>query len=623
MNRMGEILVVEDSPTQAAQLQNLLEECGYLVHVATDGLLALETARQRKPDLVISDIMMPKMDGYQLCHEIKADPLLRNIPVVLVTSLSSPQDVIKGLGCGADSFIRKPYDEKYLISRIEYLRANQVLRQQEQSQMGLEMYLGGQRHFITAERQQILDLLISTYTEAIRLNEGLNRSNQWLHGLYRIAEGMNQAANERQVCELAVAGAAELPGIKASWIMLNTDGAGNRLMAAEGVPANNRSVLETMQSHATITLWAGEQIYGAMHLVAVEPTGFSDEDLNILQGVGNQVGIALERAHLRSYLEKMVEERTAALQIENIERKAAEEEARRHAARAEVLVRSASRLNADLDLDVILSAICEEASQALDVPVVTLSLYDKESGHFHHVTDLGLPATYRQMVRPVPRQLNQNVKDAVSSAQTDDQRSLIIYETDLLKKVESNSGDPNSGDPNVELYAPFGFRSMVSVDLTYAQDLIGRFAIYTVGEPRHFGEDELTLLQGLGNQASQAIVNSRLFADAERRMELLHALHAIDKAIIAVQELPVSLDMIVKQIATQLAVDTVDVLLYDTNTEILFYAAGTGFHEEVVNFDPCAWVEGHVGRIAALRQLDFVPDLNKVSDFMRAAVAQA
>src|SRR5690349_10323413 len=168
MNRMVEILVAEDSPTQAAQLQNLLEECGYQVRVATNGHLALNAAREKKPDLIISDIVMPQMDGYQLCKEIKADEALRNIPVVLVTSLSSPHDVIKGLGCGADSFIRKPYDEKYLISRIEYLRANQALRQQEQSQMGLEMYLGGQRHFITAERQQILDLLISTYTEAIR-----------------------------------------------------------------------------------------------------------------------------------------------------------------------------------------------------------------------------------------------------------------------------------------------------------------------------------------------------------------------------------------------------------------------------------------------------------------------
>src|SRR5690606_4052771 len=199
------------------------------VTIAANGVLALAAARERKPDLIISDVVMPLMDGYQLCKEIKADEQLRHIPVVLVTSLSSPQDVIKGLGCGADSFIRKPYDEKYLISRIEYLRANQELRQKQQGQMGLEMYLGGERHFITAERQQILDLLISTYTEAIRLNEGLNRSNHWLQGLYQIADGLNQAENETSVCEIAVAGAVELPGIQASWIFLSEDGSHLRL----------------------------------------------------------------------------------------------------------------------------------------------------------------------------------------------------------------------------------------------------------------------------------------------------------------------------------------------------------------------------------------------------------
>ena len=434
---MVEILVVEDSPTQAVQLCYLLEKHGYTVTVASDGLQALDAIYARKPDLVISDVLMPQMDGYQLCKAIKTDEQLRDIPVLLVTALTSPQDVIKGLECGADSFIRKPYDGKYLISRIEYLRANQALRQEQQGQMGLEMYVGGQRHFITAERQQILDLLMSTYAEAIRLNEGLRRSNQWLHGLYHIAEGLNQAQNEQDVCGTAVSGAAELPGIQAAWIFLRESRSGIRLVANSGLsplhPAfdmehgvceccrqflsnefkQSAKVLECERlrkveggaerqtRHATVPLWAGDQIFGVMNLSATEQSDFNDEDLEILYGVGNQVGIALERAQLRGYLEQMVEERTAALQAENIERKMAEEEARRQAARAESLVRSASRLNADLELETILSTICEEAVQALQVPAVTVSLYDKEDERFYHAADLGLPPEFRQMVLPV------------------------------------------------------------------------------------------------------------------------------------------------------------------------------------------------------------------------------
>jgi CheY-like chemotaxis protein len=624
MNRTVEILVAEDSPTQAAQLQNLLEECGYTVEVATNGVKALQAARQHKPDLIISDIVMPQMDGYQLCKEIKSDETLRNTPVVLVTSLSSPHDVIKGLGCGADSFIRKPYDEKYLISRIEYLRANQALRQQQQGQMGLEMYLGGQRHFITAERQQILDLLISTYTEAIRLNEGLNRSNQWLHGLYRIAEGLNQADSEREVCEVAVAGAVELPGIKAGWILLNEEESAARMVAAEGLSFGTdaesleEESLAELGEPAAISLWAGDQTFGVMKLVGIEQTQFSNEDLSILQGIGNQVGIALERAHLRTYLEKMVEERTAELRTEVAERKAAEEEARRQAARAEALVRSASRLNADLDLDVILSAICEETSQALNVPVVTLSLYDKESEHFYHVKDLGLPPEYRELVQPVRRVHDKQLLESVNSVRSDPKRSLLIYEIDVLTRLQYNADDPN-----VELYAPFGIRTMVSMDLTYAQELIGRFTIYTLGEPRPFTEDELTLLQGLGNQAAQAIANARLFTDAQRRMEQLHALHAIDNAIIAVQELPVSLDIIVQQIATQLQVDTVGVLLYDSQTETLSYVAGTGSGQEAIRHTHQRLGKGMVGRIAAKGQFHYVANLHEVVDFQRAPMLRS
>src|SRR5712691_5471415 len=168
-----EILVAEDSPTQAEQLKHLLTEQGYAVMVATNGKQALAAAHQRKPTLIISDVVMPEMDGYAFCKEIKSQAELKDVPVILLTSLSSAQDVIKGLECGADNFIRKPYDEKYLLSRVDYILTTRELRRTEKMQLGVEIYFGGQRHFITAERQQILDLLISTYEGAVQINEEL------------------------------------------------------------------------------------------------------------------------------------------------------------------------------------------------------------------------------------------------------------------------------------------------------------------------------------------------------------------------------------------------------------------------------------------------------------------
>ncbi|HEY7986663.1 MAG TPA: response regulator, partial [Methylophilaceae bacterium] len=87
-----EILIAEDSKTQAEQLRHLLEENGYVVRMATNGLLALESIRQQKPTLVISDVVMPELDGYGLCRAIKADEALDDIPVILMTSLTDMQE---------------------------------------------------------------------------------------------------------------------------------------------------------------------------------------------------------------------------------------------------------------------------------------------------------------------------------------------------------------------------------------------------------------------------------------------------------------------------------------------------------------------------------------------------
>ncbi|MBI2994912.1 MAG: hybrid sensor histidine kinase/response regulator [Gammaproteobacteria bacterium] len=181
-SRIGsvEILISEDSATQREQLQHLLQEHGYSVEATSNGKKALAAARRRKPTLIMTDIVMPEMDGYDLCRAIKTDEKLKDIPVVLLTTLSDARDVVLGLECGADSFIRKPYDQRYLFARIDYLIMNLELRKNQKMQMGIEISLGGQRHVITAERQQILDLLISTYEQATRINEELEVANREL-----------------------------------------------------------------------------------------------------------------------------------------------------------------------------------------------------------------------------------------------------------------------------------------------------------------------------------------------------------------------------------------------------------------------------------------------------------
>jgi two-component system, sensor histidine kinase and response regulator len=197
----AKILIAEDSQTQAEQLGYYLSTWGFAVTVARDGRQALAAAIQSKPAMIITDVIMPEMDGYALCKEIKSLPPLKDVPVVLLTSLSGSQDIVRGLECGADSFIRKPYDDNYLLSRVEYILTNVELRKTERLQIGLQVHFAGQSHFITSEKQQILDLLISTYEGAAQINEELETKQRELQ---QAKETLELRVTER-TAELALA----------------------------------------------------------------------------------------------------------------------------------------------------------------------------------------------------------------------------------------------------------------------------------------------------------------------------------------------------------------------------------------------------------------------------------
>jgi diguanylate cyclase (GGDEF)-like protein/PAS domain S-box-containing protein len=364
-----EILIAEDSATQREQLKYLLEQHGFTVVATINGKKALEEARSHKPDLIISDIVMPELDGYGLCNAIKTDEKTKEIPVILMTTLADPNDVINGLECGADNFIRKPYEEEYLLSRIEYLLMNLELRKNQKMQVGVEISLGDQKHFITAERQQILDLLISTYEQATYLNKELSKreqdlahSNQVLNGLYRIADGLNKASSEQEVANTVLERALELPGVQAGWITLLEGEKEHRLVASRNLPAaleqsgamegdctcrrlffsgdldNGANILECerlakaegdtrgLRFHACVPLSWGGRKTGLLNLVGPDKGLFSESELHILHGVGSQVAVAFERAHLHHNLENLVEQRTSELEKEIVERKRIESE---------------------------------------------------------------------------------------------------------------------------------------------------------------------------------------------------------------------------------------------------------------------------------------------------------
>jgi signal transduction histidine kinase len=193
---MSRILIVEDSPTQATLLASLLEQAGHDTLTAPDGEAALQLVRTEPLDLVMSDIIMPGISGYDVCRRIKQELGKKDLPVVLLTGLSDPLDIVRGLESGADNYITKPYDPEHLVSRVNRVLANREIRQRTRGDGGVEIQFMGETFVITAEKEQILDLLISSYEELVRTNRVLESRTTEAEQARKEAEGANKAKSE-------------------------------------------------------------------------------------------------------------------------------------------------------------------------------------------------------------------------------------------------------------------------------------------------------------------------------------------------------------------------------------------------------------------------------------------
>ncbi len=191
--RRATILIAEHTAEQAELLHLGLEAAGYSVLVARDGSEALAAAKAERPDAVVSDIELPGMDGYGLCRAIRSDPALASTPVILLTPLSDPLDVIRGLDAGADGYLTKPYDVPTLVARIEALLAAPPAPPPALERRRVQIHLGGETHSVDAHGPRLLNLLISTYENAMLQNRDLGAARR---ALDEVNEGLERKVRE-------------------------------------------------------------------------------------------------------------------------------------------------------------------------------------------------------------------------------------------------------------------------------------------------------------------------------------------------------------------------------------------------------------------------------------------
>jgi len=187
------ILIAEDSATQREILKDILKNHNYSVTAAENGKIAFQKLTQHKADLVISDIDMPVMDGYELCSTIKHDDRFKDIPVILLTSLSDTSNVALALQAGADNFITKPYDPEYLVSRITQM----IVSTRPEDVSGeilqpVEIRHGNQVIRFNADRHKISEFLLSAYDVAVMKQRALASAQMELKKANEHLEHLNR-----------------------------------------------------------------------------------------------------------------------------------------------------------------------------------------------------------------------------------------------------------------------------------------------------------------------------------------------------------------------------------------------------------------------------------------------
>lgn len=181
---MTHVLLVEDSPTQAAALSIVFEDAGFAVEHCKDAESGLASARSRRFDLVVSDLQLPGMSGFDLCRELKADAATAAIPVVVLTSDTSPRNVLLGLEAGADGFITKNHGPDEILARVQ--------RTMHTAGADGEVTFQGQRFRLNVGPAQLRNVLLAAFEDGVELNRLLAQSE----GALRLANLDLRKANE-------------------------------------------------------------------------------------------------------------------------------------------------------------------------------------------------------------------------------------------------------------------------------------------------------------------------------------------------------------------------------------------------------------------------------------------
>jgi len=605
------ILIVEDSPTQAEQLRYLLDQHGYRVTVAKNGREALDQLGQYKPALVISDINMPEMNGYELCQHIKESENTRDIPVILLTALSNPEDVLEGLECGADSFITKPFSVDYLLAHIQQILASWNLHKTERVRVGVEILFAGKRRFISADQQQMLGLLLSTYEAAVQRNHELVQTQDELNALNeqledkvqeRTAALTAEITKRKQTQEALAISESELRALFAAMqdlvMTIDKDGIYRKIAPTNPkllyIPADDllgKSLMDVFPLHeAELFLSTLREVLATGDLKQVE----------------YRLQVAAKEYWFSANITRLSADLTVWVVHDITERKQTEVEISHRLNELEILYSTSQVISQTLQPKEIWENLIDILSERLNWRNVTIHQYHSESEMleilaFNHA---GLQDEARRLA--IEERLSKMIwKPGQGFFGWVIQHGQPVYSRDVTNDARY-----------IEFWP--GIRSGMYIPLKAGERTFGCLSVESEFD-NAFNETDEWLITTLAAQAVSAFENARLFAETQRRLRQTLALHEIDQAIAGSVNLILVLDVALKHVISELGVDAAVILIKDPHEQVLKYKHGKGLRTNALQFTNLRVGDGFAGQVELKRQIIYIPDMRtSKTDFLRS-----
>jgi adenylate cyclase len=470
------ILVVDDSPLSAQLVQTQLERAGYKVVLAYDGYEALAQVAKAPPDLIILDVMMPGLDGFDVCKKLRAEREMWYIPIILLTALNQPRDRVQGIEAGADDFLSKPFHRQELLARVRSLLNLKTTRddlQVERNRLAL-LYNTSQGINSQLALDEVLGRIVTETREALAANMCsiiIVDSDQQISRQFIDRSGSPPAV------AAAVSPAIFREGL-AGWILARREAT-----IVHDVSQDDRWLIlprdtAPVGSVAGTPLLVGSKSMGVLLVTHPEPGFFDQNHLALLSSIGAQAAVAVRNAELYE-----------------------QEQRRRH--ELELLQQAGAEISAELNWKALTHLIIDQATSLLSVSGASLMLLDETERFLAIEACRGLPTGYARQERLEA--------DRLAPLLSDGKRSFQI--PDLSKQPLGHSA----------LLVKEGNTRQLSLALVTSGRLMGLLNLYRQGQGREFSTGETQLAETFAQQAAIALDNTRLLENTREEQAKLSA----------------------------------------------------------------------------------------------------